>query len=513
MYETATRILLVEDSPSDANLLRQMFLRSGKKGWELVQVERLSDAIDTCSHVPIDVVLLDLILPDSDRWDTLVDFQSAVPDIPIVVLTIVSDEALALQAVAQGAQDYLFKEQITPQLLVRAIGYAIERGQILKQLRESERRFRAIFDQTFQCMVLLTPEGTLLEINQTALDFYDAQLEDYLGLPLWKMPWWNYSQASQEWLQTAIANARQGHLVREEVQVRGIENEIVWIDFSLKSLKDERGEVVLLIAEGRDISDKKRAETEILKALEQERSLHQLKSNLVSVVSHEFRTPLTTIHSSTDLLQRYCRDFLDEKKSKHFQRIQSAINQMVQLLDDVLFMGRIEAGKLQFKPSAIDLVAFCRDLVEELRNNSQSQHALAQRSPCEIAFTNQGECTNACMDENLLRPILTNLLSNALKYSPQGETVNFELTCQDEVVIFHIQDRGIGIPQEDLPQLFESFYRAGNVGTIQGTGMGLSIVEKSVNLHCGQITVESVVGVGTTFTVRLPLQSPQYTTR
>jgi PAS domain S-box-containing protein len=362
-------------------------------------------------------------------------------------------------------------------------------------------------------MVLLTPEGTLLEINQTALDFYDAQLEDYLGLPLWKMPWWNYSQASQEWLQTAIANARQGHLVREEVQVRGIENEIVWIDFSLKSLKDERGEVVLLIAEGRDISDKKRAETEILKALEQERSLHQLKSNLVSVVSHEFRTPLTTIHSSTDLLQRYCRDFLDEKKSKHFQRIQSAINQMVQLLDDVLFMGRIEAGKLQFKPSAIDLVAFCRDLVEELRNNSQSQHALAQRSPCEIAFTNQGECTNACMDENLLRPILTNLLSNALKYSPQGETVNFELTCQDEVVIFHIQDRGIGIPQEDLPQLFESFYRAGNVGTIQGTGMGLSIVEKSVNLHCGQITVESVVGVGTTFTVRLPLQSPQYTTR
>jgi signal transduction histidine kinase len=111
------------------------------------------------------------------------------------------------------------------------------------------------------------------------------------------------------------------------------------------------------------------------------------------------------------------------------------------------------------------------------------------------------------MDENLLRPILTNLLSNAIKYSPEGGTVNFELVCQDEVVTFRIQDRGIGIPLEDLSQLFESFYRATNVGTIKGTGLGLSIVKKSVDLHGGQLAVESVVGVGTTFTVMLPLNS------
>jgi PAS domain S-box-containing protein len=499
MYETPIRILLVEDSPSDAYLLRQMFLHLGKKGWEFVQVERLSDAIATCRQVAIDVVLLDLILPDSNRLNTLVNFQAAVPDIPIVVLTIVSDETLALQAVAQGAQDYLFKEQITPQLLVRAIGYAIERGQILKQLRESERRWRGIFDQTFQCMVLLTPEGTLLEINQTALDLHGAQLEDCMGLPLWEVSWWNYSLSSQEWLQTAIANARQGHLVREEVQLRGAENKMMWIDFSLKSLKDERGEVVLLIAEGRDISDKKRAETEILKALEQERELHQLKSDLVSVVSHEFRTPLTTIRSSTELLQRYCRDYLDEKKNKHFHRILFAINQMVQLLNDVLFIGKVEAGKLKFQPVALDLVALCRNLVEELQSNAKSQQA--------IAFTPQCECTNVYMDENLLRTILTNLLSNAIKYSPQGGMINFELSCQDEVATFRIQDRGIGIPLKDRSQLFESFYRASNVGAIQGTGLGLSIVKKSVDLHGGQITVESTVGVGTTFTIRLPLHT------
>jgi signal transduction histidine kinase len=169
------------------------------------------------------------------------------------------------------------------------------------------------------------------------------------------------------------------------------------------------------------------------------------------------------------------------------------------LLDDVLLIGKAEAGKMEFKPAALDLVEFCHNLVEELRNNFKGPHT--------ITFTYSGESLNAHMDENLLRPILTNLLSNAIKYSPKGGTVNFELAHHNEVVTFRIQDQGIGIPPEDLSHLFESFYRAGNVGTIQGTGLGLSIVKKSVDLHGGQLAVESIVDVGTTFTVRLPLTS------
>jgi PAS domain S-box-containing protein len=499
MSNTPIHILLVEDSPSDATLLRQALWRLGKEGWNLVHVERLSDAIQSCRNLTVDVVLLDLMLPDSDRLDTLVDFHTAIPDIPVVVLTVFSDEELALQAVAQGAQDYLFKEQITPQLLVRAIRYAIERGQILKQLYASERRFRGIFNQTFQLMMLLTPAGNLLEFNQTALDFSCTNPEDCLGLPLWETKYWNYSQASQEWLQTAIANACAGHSVRDEVQVRSGLDAMVWIDFSLKPLKDETGKVVLLIAEGRDISEKKQAETEIINALQQERELNKLRSNLVSVVSHEFRTPLTTIRSSAELLERYCQEFMDEKKSKHFNQIRVAINQTIQLLEDVLLIGKADAGKLQFKPADFDLVEFCRNLVEELRNNFKERHT--------ISFTYPGECLNAHMDENLLRPILINLLSNAIKYSPKGGTVHFELTHHDEVVTFRIQDQGIGIPQQDLPHLFESFYRAGNVGAIQGTGLGLSIVKKSVDLHGGQLAIESIVDVGTTFILRLPLTS------
>ena len=239
------------------------------------------------------------------------------------------------------------------------------------------------------------------------------------------------------------------------------------------------------------------AEERMRQTLEKEKELSELKSRFISVASHEFRTPLAIIRGSTDLLERYCRDFIDKKKSKHFQRIHASVDQMLQLLDDVLLIGKAEAGKLQFKPVPLDVVDFCRNLVELLQLNA-SKH--------EIVFTHRGECDRACMDENLLRHILTNLLSNAIKYSPEGGTVKFDLTCEDSTVTFRVRDRGIGIPSTDLQRLFEPFHRATNVGIIQGTGLGLAIIKKSVEVHGGQITVDSEVGVGTTFTVTLPKQ-------
>ncbi len=186
---------------------------------------------------------------------------------------------------------------------------------------------------------------------------------------------------------------------------------------------------------------------------------------------------------------------------------------MPQLLDEVLLIGQAEAGKLKFEPKPMDLVPWCRDLVEGMRVvvenahiGKNHQHALAQPSLCEIAFTNTGNCTNAQMDEKLLGHILTNLLSNVIKYSPKGGTVQFDLVCTDFEYVFRITDRGIGIPEEDQQCLFESFSRASNVGTIQGTGLGLAIVKKAVDLHGGTISVQNQVGVGTTFTVTLPLK-------
>uniref|UniRef100_UPI0025B49963 hybrid sensor histidine kinase/response regulator n=1 Tax=Trichocoleus desertorum TaxID=1481672 RepID=UPI0025B49963 len=227
------------------------------------------------------------------------------------------------------------------------------------------------------------------------------------------------------------------------------------------------------------------------------KELNQLKSEFVSILSHDFRSPLNSILLSTGLLQNNQDQLTEERRLTHFQLIRSAITNMAHLLDEVSLIGKADLGQLQCQLTALDLASFCRQLFEELRFSSHEKY--------QFLFTQQGELLQALWDENFLRHILSNLLSNALKYSPAGGLVQFELIAQETTVTFQIQDQGIGIPPEDQPRLFEAFYRARNVDDIPGTGLGLAIAKKCVEAHGGQISVQSEVGVGTTFTVRLPI--------
>ncbi|WP_199336786.1 sensor histidine kinase [Oscillatoria sp. FACHB-1407] len=241
----------------------------------------------------------------------------------------------------------------------------------------------------------------------------------------------------------------------------------------------------------------KQAEYEMQLALQEERELNELKSRFVSMVSHELRTPLTVIRTSLELLERYHDVVSESKKREYFQRSQMAVQNMTQLLEDVLTIGTAEAGRLEFNPIALDLKQFCYEIVEEMQMGVGSNYA--------IAFTIEGDCTEAEVDPKLLRSILTNLLSNAIKYSPLKSKVTFNLRCDEYNATFVIQDEGIGIPPDDQPRLFELFHRASNVSTIRGTGLGLAIVRECVLHHQGHITFTSQEGIGTTFTVTLPL--------
>lgn len=247
------------------------------------------------------------------------------------------------------------------------------------------------------------------------------------------------------------------------------------------------------------IREGKRIEDEIRHALQVERELNELKSNFVSIVSHEFRTPLTVLRTSVELLENYGHCATKEQKQVYFQRIRAAITNMKQLLEDVLVVGKAEAGKLDFKPTPLDITHFCREIVEEIQHGVGINH--------DIVFTCEGDFEHACLDPNLLRPILTNLLSNAVKYSEQGSQVDFVMTTNQEIVVLEVTDRGIGIPTKDQPHLFELFHRASNVATIRGTGLGLSIVQQCVTRHEGQVSFVSSEGDGTTFKVTLPLHS------
>ncbi|GAA6614335.1 ATP-binding protein [Scytonema sp. NUACC26] len=247
----------------------------------------------------------------------------------------------------------------------------------------------------------------------------------------------------------------------------------------------------------REITKHKQAEKEIRFALEQEKQLAEHRAHFVSMVSHEIRTPLNIISFSTSSLKRYNRNLTKEKKLRYLQRLQTAVEQIDQLMDEVLTLGRAEVGKLKFEPEPLNLIQFCHDILAQL-NLSQSRHHT-------VTFVSEGDCRTVCVDKKLLQPILMNLLSNASEYSPVDSTIDVVLTCQDKKVIFQIKDRGIGIPKAEQQRLFEPFYRAENVGNIPGHGLGLALVKKFVDLHSGQITVASEVGVGTTFTITLPI--------
>lgn len=258
---------------------------------------------------------------------------------------------------------------------------------------------------------------------------------------------------------------------------------------------------------GRDITLAKRAEAELRLGLAKEKELNEFKSRFVSMVSHEFGNPLMAVLMSAELLKKCSHRKTESEKLKYVERIQTSAEQMSKLLKDVLVIGKAEAGKLEFKPAPLALIKFCNDVVEEIQ--------LSAGGNITINFAHNNLIANEgyhggllLLDEKLVRHILTNLLSNAVKYSPQGSTVHFDLLCQDGQVIFQIKDEGIGIPPEDQQRLFESFYRAKNVGKIPGTGLGLAIVKQSVDLHGGKIEATSDVGVGTKFTVTLPLSQP-----
>jgi signal transduction histidine kinase len=241
------------------------------------------------------------------------------------------------------------------------------------------------------------------------------------------------------------------------------------------------------------------AEIKIQQSLAQEKQLRELKSNFVSVVSHEFRTPLSVIRVAIDLLEQAGKELPLDTQKNYLRRVRLSVQQMNQLLEEVLVVGESDLGRLECHPISLDLSSFCSDLVEEIQSITTS-HSIHFRQCWEHPDN------WVSVDEKLLRCILTNLLSNAIKYSPQGGNIFFNLIVQSNLIWFQIQDPGIGIPIMEHNKLFTTFYRATNVAKIRGTGLGLSIVKQCVETCGGEITVESEVGKGSVFTVTLPIQ-------
>ncbi|KAM3115460.1 hybrid sensor histidine kinase/response regulator [Phormidesmis sp. 146-33] len=248
------------------------------------------------------------------------------------------------------------------------------------------------------------------------------------------------------------------------------------------------------------VADRQHAETATLEASAKERELNDLKSRFVTTVSHEFRTPLSIMMTSAELLERMGSACPEDRRVTYLQKIREAVRSMTRILSDMLTLGKVKSEKLEFNPTWIELRSFCQKIISDLQ--------LSETSSPPIHVEILGDRTEGFWDEALLTLMLVNLLSNAVKYSPDRTPISLSICCpiasEPEFVMFRVQDHGIGIPPEDLPRLFESFHRAQNVDTIAGAGLGLAIVQQCVERHQGNIVVESQLGRGTIVEVKLP---------
>jgi len=242
------------------------------------------------------------------------------------------------------------------------------------------------------------------------------------------------------------------------------------------------------------IKEAKEKDIQLREALEREKELGELKSKFVSLASHEFRTPLTTILSSAYLVSQYKSDDEQQpKRERHIEKIVSSVNMLDDILNDFLSVGKIEEGKIKVRIAEFNLADHISALINQMNSNLKKDQ--------KIVLSYKGNPVVEFLDQNLIKHILMNLLSNAIKFSPENSSIQLSVSHLNTQLILSVKDEGLGIPEEDLEHLSERFFRASNVNAIQGTGLGLHIVSKYAELLNGTIKCKSQVGKGTEFIV------------
>ena len=373
-----------------------------------------------------------------------------------------------------------------------------ERANLLEQANEA---YHAVLENAQDAIVLTDSRGRIHNWNNQALLSFGWTRDEAIGKDIIAML---FPQRFHSEVGAAITAqlAKQANTPRLEIMAMRRDGTEFPIELSVTfSTVRSQFECSYFI---RDITQRVKAAQEIAESMAQQQELADLKSRFVSMASHEFRTPLATILSSSDLLKLYGDRMDAQEREGCFAFISEAVHRMRNMLEDVLLLGTTEAGVSQFKPTAHALGPLCESIVDEVHRG----FADTPTGPTHhrIAFRIADPLCLADLDERWFRHIFGNLLSNAVKYSPDGGVVCFDAIVQGHEMEFQVTDQGIGLPQQDIPRLFESFFRASNSGKISGTGLGLSIVKRAVELHGGRIAVTSALGKGTTFTVVLPLR-------
>ncbi|MFM2314168.1 MAG: hypothetical protein RLZZ04_3444 [Cyanobacteriota bacterium] len=412
-------------------------------------------------------------------------------------------ELLYFNLVIQEIERYIaiFLEDVTKSTLQQQL--SVQRLNELEITLSKLQRFEYCTNKiiaSMQDVLLITsPSGIIERVNKSTTELFKQKQSDLINQSIDELitdPSYNHQGIYRSLLSSEDA------VSKIEVCFTSKQSQTIQIEFDCFIAPTEVKNFFNCVYIGRDITARKQAEAEIRKSLAREKELRELKSGFISMASHEFRNPLSSILLCVQNLRENPAETNDTNREFYLQSIQDAALTMNSLLEDVLILSKAESDKQTLKRESIDLQTFCATIIQKLA---------AIYNDKTVYFDYQMTSPRANLDQTTLRHILNNLLSNALKYSPAKTTVDLIITEQIEPsgiktgVKIEVCDRGIGIPQESQKHLFESFYRAGNASAFPGTGLGLAIVKKSVDLYQGSITVDSRVGQGTKIIVQLPI--------
>jgi PAS domain S-box-containing protein len=346
-------------------------------------------------------------------------------------------------------------------------------------LQESEANYRLLVETMRSGLLVYDAEDRLTYVNDRACEMVGYARAEMVGT----RPYDSLNDEAAQKVKAHLVEMRGQEVAPYEILTYHQNGAPLHFLISGNPLFDKEGDYRGSLLVITDITVQKQAEEALRQALEKEKELGELKSRFISMASHEFRTPLATILALTETINAYRHKLSDAQIQQRLARIMEQVDHLKDIMEDVLLLAQMQARRAQFNPVAQDLDALCCTLVEEFQGRADVKHQL-------IYHAAPGDYTIQ-LDPKLMRQIISNLLSNAIKYSPPQKPVQIMLTHQENQCFLQVRDEGIGIPPADLPHLFQPFHRAGNVGTIAGTGLGLVITKEAIELHNGVITVES----------------------
>lgn len=359
-------------------------------------------------------------------------------------------------------------------------------------LQESEAKYRHLIENMRSGLAVYDIDNRVTYVNDRACELLGYTRAQIIG----QRPFDYATPANEEIIEAQLARRRLLERSSYELTITHKDGNTFYLLIDGAPLLDKHdsynGGLIVMT----DITIQKKAEEALRQTLAKEKELSELKSRFVTMASHEFRTPLASILALTETLSNYRHRLSDEQIEQRLAKIKGQIDHLKNIMEDVLLLARMQARRFEFSPTVVELVGFCRTLLDEFQ---ESMGEMAR-----LQYSSQVSECRVQVDAKLMRQILSNLVSNAVKYSPADTSIHVNLALTEGAFVLEVRDHGIGIPAADVSHLFEPFHRAANVGAISGTGLGLVIAKEAVELHGGTLTIESAINQGTTCTIRIP---------